>query len=772
MKVEANWKGYGEHYPGRVQDVNKDGTYDIKYDDGFTEKRVKASRVEPQKGKTFAPAKPKDDPACMVVDSLESIKGKLDNAFRDISAWLANFRARKSGRVPDVEAPHRVLKDVDAPGPAPPTLPAEVESTDKSKTEELDTLKTELAEKDEEIKKLEQDVDTNDALIRKTLNGGKEEEDDGSDVHSIDDLIEHYKGLISRRNDWIDFLKQKKAKQQSTLYSLGYSPVTLDDVQRTTDDISRDMDKVRSIRDKLKEEDKLDPELNAAIEKLVVREAKLKAKVANLVEADRKAKERRKERAELEAAQKAAGKSLDALNVTDEGDDEVLKAAEEVEAELAATKEGADNLDGGVHPHGDKWWRYRYEHSFVEALLMIFILFLMLLWERFYYFLRERMYSMSDLVGLNWIQHSTLYISWLEFFAGEMMACVLTFLTVWSLGKLGFLDKFVTWLPESSDKMHLPSHGSEYEHLAIDMLVVLFWAIFFYFLLALSLVIAATNKLEDWAELDLLDKQGAAVATGAPTHGVSVSSPTEFVEMKIFFRHQVREAVVRAEVSEDSASERDFALKQLFSGIGDGDKIANFPLWAYLRANVRQGTDVFFRFGVIPWTLMIVTFTLFMYLHYYKQMGYIRIMTFFLMLLVVQLLMVRWYVNRTVAALKNPDSISAKESIHNRVNTEGIIATSVWFNLFILCYGISRVVCQPWMWELHFWVVTYLTLFTLIIAVCFCYYIAPTFPIFFAAMSLPPYIDPENIETMKTVLEFDDETTVQRHYIARKSKKR
>merc|ERR1719329_1329525 len=102
--------------------------------------------------------------------------------------------------------------------------------------------------------------------------------------------------------------------------------------------------------------------------------------------------------------------------------------------------------------------------------------------------------------------------------------------------------------------------------------------------------------------MDLMDKQGAAAAPGAFARGASGTSPTEFTEMKSFFMHQV---------SKDDALKR-----ELFSGYGDGDKVANFPLWAYLRANVRQGTDVFFRFGILPWTLMIVTFIVFMYLHY------------------------------------------------------------------------------------------------------------------------------------------------------------
>merc|ERR1719389_180362 len=50
-KVKANWEGYGTMYPGRVEDKNSDGTVDIHYDDGFTEKNVKASKVKVIKSK-------------------------------------------------------------------------------------------------------------------------------------------------------------------------------------------------------------------------------------------------------------------------------------------------------------------------------------------------------------------------------------------------------------------------------------------------------------------------------------------------------------------------------------------------------------------------------------------------------------------------------------------------------------------------------------------------------------------------------------------------
>jgi hypothetical protein len=44
-KVEANYRGKGRYYPGRIARVREDGTYDVDYDDGECEGRVKASSL-------------------------------------------------------------------------------------------------------------------------------------------------------------------------------------------------------------------------------------------------------------------------------------------------------------------------------------------------------------------------------------------------------------------------------------------------------------------------------------------------------------------------------------------------------------------------------------------------------------------------------------------------------------------------------------------------------------------------------------------------------
>jgi len=731
QKVEADWKNYGQHYPGEVRDVNKDGTYDIHYDDGFVEKRVKDKNVRPEDGKEVK-APPKDDPACEIVDALEKIKAQIKKSFADISAWLASQRAKRAGQSTEKVVPPPRAEVAAAPGPAPAPEPV-VKSDDPAKNTELADLKAELAAADEEVRQLEEDVASNDATIRSALGADK---DRGNGAKTIDDLIEEYKSLIARRKEWIVFLKDKKAKQEQQLTGLGFSSVTLGDIDQSVQDILSDLAGVTQIRDKLKKQDKLDPELKSAIQGILKQSGKLNDKVTALVNADKAAKEKKRLAAEKRKADKKAGKEAKEEEEDEEAaDDDVLKAAEDVEKELQEVDAGAKKLDGGVHPHGDKWWRYRYEHSFVEAILMLVIVFFIILWERLYHWMRAEAYKRSEFDAYSWMTHSTMHISWLEYFSGELMVCLLVFLTVWLVGKLGMFDYLVLYMPEDKS-MHLPNKGSEYEHLAIDVCVVLFWAIVFYYILSLSIVHAATHKLSEWAEMD--KDEGEATGT-AQRFTMIGGTASEYDAIKTYFTAHVHS--------------RPHLQQEIW---GDTEQAQNedFPLWSYMRAVIREGTEPFFAFGLVPWCMIIVTFVIFMFLHYFMHMGYIRIMSFFLGLFVFQMLAVIWFISGINKKLNDPDNATKlpADSIHNKYNTEKMIVISCFYNVFILCYGIARVVCQPWMWELHFWVVLNLAIFAVILAIVFCVFIAPLFPVFLVAMSLPPYLDPENIAVMKTVI--------------------
>ena len=292
MEIEADWKNYGEHYPGEVKDVNKDGTYDIHYDDGFVEKRVKPKNVRPADEDAKKPP-PKDDPACEIVDALEKIKAQIKKSFADISAWLASQRAKKAGRSTEKVVPPPRLQGAAAPGPAPAPEPV-LKSDDPEKNTELANLKAELAAADEEVRQLEDEVASNDATIRSALDADRGS--GNSNVKTIDDLIEDYKSLIARRKEWIAFLKEKKRKQEKQLTGLGFSSVSLNDIDMSVQDILSDLTEVTRIRDKLAKEDKLDPELEAAIGSILKQSGKLDGKVTALVNADKKAKEAKKKK--------------------------------------------------------------------------------------------------------------------------------------------------------------------------------------------------------------------------------------------------------------------------------------------------------------------------------------------------------------------------------------------------------------------------------------------------------------------------------------------
>merc|ERR1719498_2394356 len=94
-------------------------------------------------------------------------------------------------------------------------------------------------------------------------------------------------------------------------------------------------------------------------------------------------------------------------------------------------------------------------------------------------------------------------------------------------------------------------------------------------------------------------------------------------------------------------------------------------------------------------------------------------------------------------------TISKTKSVNELHHTELIFLGVMEFAVFFVCYGICRMICQPWMWELHFWPVLYLTIAAVISAILFVVIVAPAIPNFLCVMCLPPYVDEQNMMLMK-----------------------
>jgi hypothetical protein len=226
----------------------------------------------------------------------------------------------------------------------------------------------------------------------------------------------------------------------------------LQDIDDAVKELEKDVEEAKKKRDELKKDASLDPELEAIIDSIIKALAKMRKKVDNLIALEAKAKaDREKARREAEEAAEAARKRAesegedpdkaaedaarkarkDSEERVKKADLDTMKAAQDVEKEMKEAEKGAKKLDTGLHPHGAKWWRYRYERSYVEALIMIFISWLMLLWsvairtlkhKLFIWALRPGQEAESELEALEGQTHGAVYGQWLHLLSEQMMA--------------------------------------------------------------------------------------------------------------------------------------------------------------------------------------------------------------------------------------------------------------------------------------------------------------------------------------------------------------
>eukprot|EP00419_Tripos_fusus_P055931 CAMPEP_0172812424 /NCGR_PEP_ID=MMETSP1075-20121228/10031_1 /TAXON_ID=2916 /ORGANISM="Ceratium fusus, Strain PA161109" /LENGTH=870 /DNA_ID=CAMNT_0013651985 /DNA_START=95 /DNA_END=2707 /DNA_ORIENTATION=+ len=793
--VEADWGDYGSWYPAKIVDVNKNNTVDIKYDDGWTEKRVNQDNVKPVDGKTTkGEADKPDDAACQVVEKLEDVKKRVKEAEKDVSLWVKSKQAKEHGVEPGgLPAPTgKTLVSSAAPAPAasaPAAAPAAMPPATAKQSDELQRLKEELSGIDGEILDLSKEIAANDELIYGNL---AEDDKLGDGVLTIDDLINQYKDRIAQRKKDLAELKARRRRQDEQLARVGVSPVSLSNIQEDVKGITDDVEGLKQTRDKLKGEGNLDPELGHALDKLIDRGDRLAARVKDLSKAEgeaaelkaqalsarQKAKEeaeklkaearRAKEKAEAaarrtkekarevrekaEAQAKAAVEAAEARakeleKATKAAADAQKKAAEDAERQVMAAAmavqdglngvtDGTRGLDINVHPHGDKWWRYRYEHSFVEGLLACWVTVFVFFWEWVLKQLRMWVFKHSHLQLQQALSYGTLYLDWLECFLRELVACLLTFLTVWVLGHFYIFDAFPRYLP-STKHLHLPKTGEEYRALATEMVIIVTFAMLFYFSLLLAVVHSATLKLFRWAkhdfrgETDILQAQTTASEFGR-SHTLA-GTTNEYKELRRFF------------------------MMTILAQDPEAIDSATFSFWKYLRAHVRTTCGTLMYFGPLMWIPILLTFAIFVVLHGWAHMGYIRIMVFFFFVLMVNIGFMTWVITAV-----NKENDAAVHSAGGSGAKTPMLAKSarfsLWamgFALFFLCYGAARTFCQPWLWELYFNTLLCLTLATIVICAVFVIWLAPLVPTFTASLALPPYTEAAHVKDMKEALDRD-----------------
>jgi hypothetical protein len=297
---------------------------------------------------------------------------------------------------------------------------------------------------------------------------------------------------------------------------------------------------------------------------------------------------------------------------------------------------------------------------------------------------------------------------------------------------------------KAHDDLRVPMTGAEYRHIALDILTIFFIAIVFYFGLMFPVAKHARKVTRRMEKLEVLRHEPVEDTPSEVTtrNSTKLTSVTGYNSgLKLFVAYMEKEAAA----GHKQASE--ISNMPLFTW-------DIFPLNEYLTLNVRVVVPFMFRFGWVMWVPVICLFMTLLLLHRFAHMGYVRIICFFAAVVLFMILGMVWFCHRIeahIGGFQTVKDLPSEDSIHNRYPTEVIFLGILQFCLFFTCYGVARMICQTWMWELHFWPVLCLTIAAAVSAALFVWLVAPTIPAFVIALALPPYIDASNWEQVKHI---------------------
>jgi len=207
------------------------------------------------------------------------------------------------------------------------------------------------------------------------------------------------------------------------------------------------------------------------------------------------------------------GASDDDDNGDGEGDDD--DGSDDNDAEVNATaitelleydselKQSIDKFETGVHPHGYKWWRYRYEYSLVESFVLAWSVMLMYFLQMLFFgasfFHVHRFYKTGRPVRnyrysfLYWVFHAA-------------CSCVMVF-TAYMLyvpwGKDNPFDVFATAFHDFVDeRFHVPYLGYSWLFMVLDVQFQMFMTYCLYALFTIMVVNNYVAALVDWKQID------------------------------------------------------------------------------------------------------------------------------------------------------------------------------------------------------------------------------------------------------------------------------
>merc|ERR1719375_160690 len=448
----------------------------------------------------------------------------------------------------------------------------------------------------------------------------------------------------------------------------------------------------------------------------------------------------------------SADEKLLEVDDTEETESALIADLEEMDADMTEMRRDSASIDTKVVPRGDKWWRYRWEYSFVESILLMIIIVLVIIWEGIHKLLR-RMVKRRSMLSPFYIteDEATLYTTWWHYMMGEMFVLLLVVMSMAILARWGLFDIWLEIQMSSSPEFHMPTTTQQYMREALEILMQLGVALVLFFGLTLMIVITCVNREIEW---NMMEVEGGAVARQTLSAEAQMEVD-EGGESSTQTRVRANEMVRLACGSQELLS-----LKMMFfAGANccpefmdamDGVPQHKFHFWHYLSMSARTGVESVYEISLTTWFIFLCSMIIFCVIYRTLKLAWVQIMIGFGIIMLIVLAYMWVYVKREVAQIDLHGSLETMprqqhEPRNPCMSQETFVGLMLQFPTFFIAYSLARLICSSWTW-IHY-ARTALCCAVCGVAFFFIYrlIIAPVAITFFVVTSLPPHMDHSHI---------------------------
>lgn len=404
-----------------------------------------------------------------------------------------------------------------------------------------------------------------------------------------------------------------------------------------------------------------------------------------------------------------------------------------LERDLKDAKMRTDSFGEDVVPHGNKWWRYRWEYSYVEATIICLICLIAAFWQKVHDMVRahlSRQVTDAPIFFSDHFRHIAL-ATWVRFFWGELVVLLLVVMTLWFLARIGFFELWIRVQFFILTSINLPTEAVMYVDMSFNVAMQLIVAVMLFFLMTLQICYRALQNDRDCKALELGPREDLYRHPVSPIMiGKFASSPEEFAALKKGWLEGM--ALRGSELTPRDAREEAQQVCAVLDERGvlaDGNYNA-FPLWFFISQRVRRGVELTFTITACMWLLCFVTFFCFALLHMYLHVAYIRIS----MVLALVCVAVFVYMLHSIRNMRSVHEVS----MSTRISPIFVVAC-FQCPLFFLCFVATRLVVSVWMWVYFFGLALFFAIVLVAFLALFYVSIAPMIVAYLIKTSFPPH---------------------------------